>query len=42
MVAAMILRDSITGQPNEWADLYSPQRLSPITSIPHVIANSLG
>jgi glycine/D-amino acid oxidase-like deaminating enzyme len=41
MVAAMILRDSITGQPNEWADLYSPQRLSPITSIPRVIVNSL-
>lgn len=32
--AAMTLRDLITGQPNEWAVVFSPQRLKPITSFP--------
>lgn len=40
MVAAMILRDQITGQPNPWAGIYSPQRSSTVKSIPHVIAKA--
>jgi glycine/D-amino acid oxidase-like deaminating enzyme len=40
MVAGTILRDLITGQKNPWADIYTPHRTSPMTSIPHVIAKS--
>lgn len=38
MVAAMILRDVILGQKNEWAKIYDPMRMSPIKSIPKVAA----
>lgn len=41
MVAGLLLCDLITGQPNEWAELYTPHRLSPIKSIPRVIAEYL-
>jgi glycine/D-amino acid oxidase-like deaminating enzyme len=34
--AAMILHDLILGIPNEWAEVFTPQRLSPIASIPRV------
>ncbi len=33
MVSAMILRDLITNQKNEWVEIYSPLRKSPIKSI---------
>jgi glycine/D-amino acid oxidase-like deaminating enzyme len=36
MVSAIILRDLITGEKNNWADIYSPMRTSPIKSIPSV------
>jgi glycine/D-amino acid oxidase-like deaminating enzyme len=39
--AAMILRDQITGQPNAWAEIFSPNRLKPIASIPRVAAKYL-
>lgn len=43
MVAGMILRDSILGQPpNPWAATYTSMRLSPITSIPRFLAKSVG
>jgi glycine/D-amino acid oxidase-like deaminating enzyme len=41
MVAGMLLRDLILGESNPWEELYSPQRLSPITSIPRTIAQSI-
>jgi glycine/D-amino acid oxidase-like deaminating enzyme len=41
-VAASILRDAILGEKNNLADIYSPHRLSPIKSIPQVIAKELG
>ncbi|HEX5447949.1 MAG TPA: FAD-dependent oxidoreductase, partial [Candidatus Saccharimonadales bacterium] len=34
MVAGILLRDQILGENNPWAELYSPQRLSPLLSIP--------
>jgi glycine/D-amino acid oxidase-like deaminating enzyme len=37
MVAAMILRDLITGQKNQLSAIYTPLRASPIKSIPEVI-----
>ena len=40
MVAGMILRDLITGQRNEWADIYNPHRTSVVASIPHAIAKA--
>jgi glycine/D-amino acid oxidase-like deaminating enzyme len=40
MVAVMILRDMITGHKNPWAEIYSPQRTSTVTSIPHMIAKT--
>jgi glycine/D-amino acid oxidase-like deaminating enzyme len=40
MVAAMILRDRVLGQPNPWAKTFNSQRLSPILSIPKTIAGS--
>jgi len=36
MVSAMILRDLIIGQKNEWAEIYNPLRSSAIKSIPRV------
>jgi glycine/D-amino acid oxidase-like deaminating enzyme len=36
MVSAMILRDLIANQKNEWAEIYNPLRSSPIKSIPKV------
>jgi glycine/D-amino acid oxidase-like deaminating enzyme len=36
MVSAMILRDVITGEKNNWSDIYNPIRTSPIKSIPSV------
>jgi glycine/D-amino acid oxidase-like deaminating enzyme len=33
-VAAMILRDMISGQPNPWQDTFTTQRLKPILSFP--------
>jgi len=41
MVAAMILRDSILGETNPWADTFNSQRLRPVLSIPRSIADSL-
>lgn len=40
MVAGMILRDTILGQPNPWVDTFNSQRLRPILSIPHAIGDS--
>jgi glycine/D-amino acid oxidase-like deaminating enzyme len=40
-VAAMILRDRLTGQKNDWAQVFDSQRISPIKSIPSVIAKTL-
>jgi glycine/D-amino acid oxidase-like deaminating enzyme len=37
MVAAIILRDTIQGQPNPWASTFNSMRTKPITSIPHTI-----
>lgn len=39
--AAMILTDLITGQSNPYAQYFTPQRSSPITSIPHAVAQYL-
>jgi glycine/D-amino acid oxidase-like deaminating enzyme len=39
-VAAMILRDRLTGQKNPWADVFDSQRITPIKSIPSVIAQT--
>jgi glycine/D-amino acid oxidase-like deaminating enzyme len=36
MVSAIILRDLITGEKNNWADIYNPMRTSPMKSIPSV------
>jgi glycine/D-amino acid oxidase-like deaminating enzyme len=36
MVSAIILRDLITGEKNNWADIYNPMRTSPMKSIPTV------
>jgi glycine/D-amino acid oxidase-like deaminating enzyme len=36
--AAMILRDLITGEPNEWAESFAATRLDPVKSIPRVAA----
>lgn len=41
MVTAIILRDLICNQPNEWTEVYNPNRLSPVRSIPHVAAKYL-
>lgn len=35
--AGMILRDLITGQPNAWATVFTPQRTSAVRSIPHAV-----
>jgi glycine/D-amino acid oxidase-like deaminating enzyme len=40
MVAAKLLRDLITGQPNKLSGIYTPHRISPVTSIPRTIANT--
>lgn len=40
-VAAMVLRDLITGQPNQWANLFTPHRWSPVRSIPRVALSHL-
>jgi glycine/D-amino acid oxidase-like deaminating enzyme len=40
MVAGRLLRDLITGQKNELADIYTPHRTSSVASIPHQIAKS--
>jgi glycine/D-amino acid oxidase-like deaminating enzyme len=40
-LAAMILRDLITGKPNAWAATFSSNRLKPIASIPRVAAKYL-
>jgi glycine/D-amino acid oxidase-like deaminating enzyme len=37
MVAAQILRDTILGQPTEWAKTFNSMRTSPIASIPDAI-----
>lgn len=37
--AAMILIDLITGQRNDWASAFTPNRLKPIISIPKVVAS---
>jgi glycine/D-amino acid oxidase-like deaminating enzyme len=39
-VAAMILRDRLTGQKNPWADVFDSQRITPIKSIPSVIVQT--
>jgi glycine/D-amino acid oxidase-like deaminating enzyme len=36
MVSAMILRDLVKDEKNNWADIYNPMRTSPIKSIPSV------
>ncbi len=40
-VAAMILRDTICGQKNDWAASFNSNRLKPIASIPRVAAKYL-
>ncbi|HYF96961.1 MAG TPA: FAD-binding oxidoreductase [Patescibacteria group bacterium] len=37
-VAAIILHDLITGQDNRWTDIFTPNRLKPVLSIPRVAA----
>lgn len=37
MVSAVILRDTIIGQPNEWSETFKSMRIKPILSIPRVI-----
>lgn len=37
MVAAIILRDTIQGQPNSWASTFNSMRVKPITSIPYTL-----
>jgi glycine/D-amino acid oxidase-like deaminating enzyme len=41
MVAGTLLRDQILGQQNPLAGFYTPQRMSPIKSIPHVITHGV-
>lgn len=41
-VAAMILRDLITGRTNPWAEVFSSLRVKPIASIPRVIKKTVG
>lgn len=38
MVAALIMRDRLTGQQNEWAEVYNSLRTSTVKSIPHTAA----
>ena len=40
-VAAMILRDMIAGQDNKWADVFTPQRLKPVKSIPKAVLEQI-
>lgn len=40
-VAGMILRDTILGQPNAWADIYDSTRLSPVMSLPRAMGKIL-
>jgi glycine/D-amino acid oxidase-like deaminating enzyme len=42
MVAAMILRDRIAGEHNDWEEIYNPLRKSPVLSIPRVAAKYIG
>jgi hypothetical protein len=42
MVAGMILRDNIVGHKNNYAHIFTPQRSTPIKSIPKVAASYLG
>ena len=40
-LAGMILRDLITGEKNPWANVFTPNRIKPITSIPRAIVQYL-
>jgi glycine/D-amino acid oxidase-like deaminating enzyme len=41
MVAGLILRDLVTNQKNEWAEVYNPHRFSVVRSIPQAVAKEL-
>jgi glycine/D-amino acid oxidase-like deaminating enzyme len=41
MVAGMILRDTILGTQNPWAEVFNSMRVKPTASIPHEILQSL-